>query len=44
MIGEEAAKLLWDAHGAAQQTARFVAGLPTMAAIFRKHHGAEKLS
>ena len=26
MIGEEAAKLLWDAHGAAQRIARFVAG------------------
>ena len=26
MIGEEAAKLLWDAHGAAERIARFVAG------------------
>ncbi len=26
MIGEDSAKLLWDAHGAAQRIARFVAG------------------
>jgi uncharacterized protein with HEPN domain len=26
MIGEKAAKLLWDAHGAAQRIARFIAG------------------